>query len=116
MAHILVSWIATKFDFLKGDGPVRVDPEGPTADVHRYFWEYDRHLLLSQQTEKRGDPKAVNLQGWLSREFPEHAVEPVFMALDDIISVATSGAKSKSYCFGMEMTRLISLRRPARRP
>jgi len=87
MERILLSWIATTHDFIRSNGGASINPEGPNFEVHRHFWKYDRHLLLSQKSEQQVDPAMVVMQRGLSKQFPDHVIEPVFMGLEDIISV-----------------------------
>ena len=88
MARVLLSWIAHTHDFAEAPGGGRaVNTDGPTAGVHQHFWRYDRHLLLSQNVEGRGDPRVTALLGYLGRVHPGHAVEPVYLGVRDVIDV-----------------------------
>lgn len=84
----LISWLAYVNDFTDKDGKLAVDPSGPTADFHRYFYDaegYDRHVLLSQGGPD--DPRLVALTEFLRSRFRSHTVEPVAMHVSDVINV-----------------------------
>ncbi len=87
MARALLSWIAYTHDFAGDGGAMTVNPDGPTAALHAHFWHYDRHVLLTQNTAERGDPRAVTLLSYLQRAHPRHPVEVRYMGVRDVIDV-----------------------------
>jgi DNA-binding NtrC family response regulator len=86
---ILISWLAKQNDFKEG----RFDENGPTANFHRYFFNYDHHLILSQQAED--DTLLAHLLTGLKRGFPAHKdkIEGRYMSVDDVIDIAQIKAK-----------------------
>ena len=46
---ILISWLAYNNDFSK-DGNVETE-NSPNYNMHKSFWEYDRHLILSSSSK-----------------------------------------------------------------
>ena len=87
MKRLLISWIATRNDFTKEDGDVKVNEEGTTASFHRYFFDehYEKHLLLS--SSKGDDTRMDHLLNYLHRAFPGHLIEPRYMGIDDVIDL-----------------------------
>lgn len=84
MARILISWIATRHDFLKSEG---VNEAGTTISFHRHFYEdYDRHILLYSAKEEQ-DTRAMHLFDALRKGFPKHRVYPQWYAPFDVISL-----------------------------
>ncbi len=87
MKRLLISWIATRNDFTKEDGDVKVNEEGTTASFHEYFYKdkYEKHLLL---TAKKEEDTAIDfLLSYLKQRHPEHVVEPKYMGVDDVIDL-----------------------------
>jgi len=76
---ILISWIAYQHDFGQG----KVNEEGPTYRFHRFFYEHDRHLLLSAE-----DTRIGFLASRLQRDFPKHQVIPQVVSVSDVINLA----------------------------
>jgi hypothetical protein len=80
---ILISWIAQKNDF----GENGVNENGPTLNFYKYFFEYERHLLLS--SAKQDDTRAEQLASAIRLLHPDHAakVDLRYMAVDDVIDI-----------------------------
>lgn len=85
MAKILISWMAFENDFLKGDPPV--NPNGPTASVHKYFYNYDKHILLSTSSEVNEDTRLGFLVNFLRKNY-SHQIEERFMNVTDVINLS----------------------------
>ncbi len=89
MKRILVSWIATYYDFIKESGEVQ--HTGPTYHCHETFYDsevYEKHLLLSSSKGKDDDNnglKAELLANELRVFFPSHSVELVHMGIANIL-------------------------------
>ncbi len=85
----LISWLAYNNDFVRdnGKGPVKgINTDGPNFIMHRYFWKYDRHIILfSGKGDSTGAEMLVND---LSRQFPDHKVEILNMAITDPIDLS----------------------------
>jgi len=81
---ILISWIAQKNDF----GENGINENGPTLNYYKYFFEYDRHILLS--SARQDDTRAEQLASRIRLLYPEHAVKLnlQYMAVDDVIDIA----------------------------
>lgn len=84
MSRILVSWLATKNDFIDEKG--MVNPEGPTALVHRNFYDYDYHLLLSSKKNKEADTPFTFLVNHLKRTY-HHEIREQYLNLNDVIDL-----------------------------
>ncbi|HRR17310.1 MAG TPA: RNA repair transcriptional activator RtcR family protein, partial [Bacteroidales bacterium] len=85
----LISWLAYNNDFHRGGekGPLKgVNKEGPNYSMHKYFWSYDRHILLYSGI---GDEAGAEmLKNEIIREFPEHKIEIVNANIKDPINLA----------------------------
>ena len=90
MARVLISWIGTNNDFLEGKGSV--NPHGPTSLVHRYFFNYDYHLLLSAKLNKEKDTPFEFLVNYLRRTYG-HEIREQYMNLNDVIDLREIKAK-----------------------
>ena len=89
MAKILISWMAVKYDFLEKSN--KINPEGPTSLVHKYLYEYDYHIMLSDKKEKN-DVAYEFLVNYLLNTY-KHDIREVYMNLNDIIDVKEIKAK-----------------------
>lgn len=80
---ILLSWIAHNNDFLEG----KVRQDGPTMTFHKYYFNHDRHLILS--SAKDDDTRVDFLKNEISRIYPGRGelVIPVFMDIPDVIDL-----------------------------
>ena len=87
MKRFLLSWIATKNDFLFEGGIRQVNESGPTLSYHRHFYGdvYEKHLILSQASEE--DVGMDFLLNYLKRTFPKHQVEGYYTGLLDVIDL-----------------------------
>ena len=85
----LISWLAYNNDFIRDPekGAVKgINKDGPNFNMHRYFWNYDRHIILfSGRGDKTGVEMLVNEIG---RDYPEHLVENINMDIDDPINLS----------------------------
>ena len=80
---ILISWLAFANDFTK-EG--KVDTENsPNYQMHKYFFKYDKHLVLS--AEKEEDIRLEKLMNQLKLDFKDHETEGVYMNLHDVIDL-----------------------------
>ncbi|MCB9352097.1 MAG: sigma-54-dependent Fis family transcriptional regulator [Lewinellaceae bacterium] len=87
MKKVLMSWIATRHDFIKDGGKVKVNEEGTTASFHQYFFgeQYEKHLLLTSAKEE--DTGMDFLLSYLKQNHPGHSVEPRYMGVSDVIDL-----------------------------
>jgi len=99
MAKILISWVATNNDFT--DGKLPISTTSPNSAVHKEFWNYDKHLLLSQSKNIADDNKILYLATHLRKTY-KHTVEEIAMAIDDIIDVNEISGKVNSLLMGMK--------------
>jgi len=84
MKKILVSWIATDSDFEKGKEEVS-ETRSPNFLMHKYFFDkYDKHFIVSSESEIVKDKKLQILIAKLKKDFPSHEIEPLFANLQDI--------------------------------
>lgn len=85
----LVSWLAYNNDFERTpeSGAVKgVKKDGPNFNMHKYFWTYDRHIILhSGKGDKTGVEMLINA---IIRDYPEHLVESINMGIDDPINLS----------------------------
>lgn len=88
MAKILISWIATSNDFMEG----KPNPDGPTASIHKLFYRYDYHLLLSAKKDEGHDTAATFLFAYLKRIF-QHDIRIEYLNITDVIDVREIKAK-----------------------
>ncbi|MCB0669878.1 MAG: sigma-54-dependent Fis family transcriptional regulator [Saprospiraceae bacterium] len=89
MKKILLSWYATNNDFLK-DQPNQINPDGPTASFHRYFYDkeaYEKHIILTSYKEPDDDLKLLHLRTYLQKTFRSHQLETRGMAIQDVINL-----------------------------
>lgn len=97
MAKILISWVAFNNDFTSGSMPVNAN--GPNSIVHKQFWNYDYHLLLSSAHDE--DMKLLQLASHLTKTY-KHKVEKRGMAIDDVIDVNEISGKVNSLLYSMQ--------------
>lgn len=84
MKKILVSWIATDSDFEKGTEEIS-ETKSPNFLMHKYFFDkYDKHFIVSSESEIVKDKKLQLLIAKLKKDFPSHPIEPLFADLKDI--------------------------------
>lgn len=88
MGKVLISWVAAINDF--EDGKLPVNSSGPNCTVHKSYWDYDYHLLLTDACEP--DAKALHLSSFLSKTF-DHKVEIHALAINDVIDVNEISSK-----------------------
>ncbi len=77
---ILLSWIAYNNDFENGS----VNPKGPTASYHQYYFKQDKHILLSGS--KRDDVRCELMFNFLKNKYPDRLVEIKYMDVSDPIN------------------------------
>lgn len=88
----LISWYAFNNDFEGEDK--KVNPEGPTYQFHKHFYEgYDEHIILSSRFEDEDDPLLLKLTTTLKRDFKEHRTTPVLLGITDVIDLVQIKAK-----------------------
>jgi DNA-binding NtrC family response regulator len=90
MARVLISWVATRNDFIEGKG--EPNPYGPTSLVHKHFYDYDFHLLLSAKSNIEGDTPFEFLVNYLKRTY-RHDIREQYMNLNDVIDLKEIKAK-----------------------
>jgi transcriptional regulator with PAS, ATPase and Fis domain len=89
MMKILISWLAYQHDFIRDketNAVINVNPEGPNYNMHRYFYTYQKHILLC--SNKGDDAGALMLKYSLTKEFPDHVLEISNMEIKDPIDLA----------------------------
>lgn len=83
---VLISWYAFQHDFRDG----MVSDSGPTIQFHHYFFDHDRHIILS--TEASDDTRLELLLNKLALDFPHRqpSIEGRYLDIrnDDIINPA----------------------------
>ena len=77
----LISWIAHHNDFENGN----FKPNGPTASFHKYFFKYERHVLLSGEANEQHDNRAVRALAWLKATYPEREIDVRYLNISDPI-------------------------------
>ncbi len=90
MAKILISWMALVNDFLKDKKTP--NPDGPTSEVHKYFFNYDYHILLSDKT-KDNDIAYEIILNYLLRTYRTHKIHEIYLNIQDKINVREIKAK-----------------------
>lgn len=90
MSRILISWIAEKNDFVKETG--MPNPDGPTSLLHKYFFDYDYHLLLSGKLNKSKDTPFEFLVNHLKRTY-KNDIREQFLNVNDVINLKEIKAK-----------------------
>jgi transcriptional regulator with PAS, ATPase and Fis domain len=85
----LISWLAYNNDFIRDSekGNVKgINLKGPNFNMHKYFWDYDRHILLySGKGDSMGAEMLINEIG---RQFPGHRMEGVNKEIADPINLS----------------------------
>lgn len=94
MERILVSWIALENDFVKGRAEVNTD--GPTANIHKHFFDYDNHYLLTTAKAKIDDTRLEFLLSYLNRKY-NHSIKPVFLDISDVIDIKEIKSKVSEF-------------------
>ncbi len=84
MAKILISWMALEHDFIKGKGSV--NPDGPSSTVHKYFFNYDYHLLLTSSKNVMDDARYQYLATHLRNTY-RHKIQERAMGISDVINL-----------------------------
>lgn len=99
MGNILISWMAFENDFQKGKGAV--NPDGPNATVHKFFYEYDKHILLTSSKNAKDDIRYQHLVSYLRNTFT-HKIEEKAMAISDVISLEEISSKIGPLLLGLK--------------
>lgn len=99
MAKILISWMALEFDFIKGKGSV--NPDGPNSTVHKLFYSYDYHLLLTSSKSSMDDIKFQHLITFLRNTY-KHKVEEKAMGIMDVINLEEISGKINPLLLGLK--------------
>lgn len=85
----LISWLAYQHDFIrdKDSGALKgINPEGTNYNMHRYFYKYDRHIILCSN---KGDGSGAEmLKNSLLKEFPDHSIVIINMDIKDPIDLS----------------------------
>lgn len=86
---ILISWLAYRHDFNRDqetEAVKGINPEGTNYNMHKYFYKYDKHILLFSG---RGDGAgAERLKNEINREFSDHVIDLINMEIKDPINLA----------------------------
>lgn len=95
---ILLSWYAFNNDFVDGDVAVK----GPTYQFHQYFFEHDKHIILSSMPGE--DLRLEKLLNRLSLDFPTHKdrLEGRYMAIRDIIDMPEIKTKVEALLLSLQ--------------
>ncbi|KAB7732954.1 AAA family ATPase [Rudanella paleaurantiibacter] len=101
---ILVSWYAYSNDFAGNE--VRTD--GPTYQFHQYFFEHDRHLILSSAAPDE-DPRLDRLINRLLLDFPGRQIEGRGMRVADPIDMPDIKTKVEALLLGLSDADQIDL-------
>lgn len=80
---ILISWMSFNNDFTK-DGKVDLE-NSPNYNMHKLFWNFDKHLILS--SSKEDDTRMIVLENQLRLSFPKQELEIKYMNISDVISI-----------------------------
>jgi len=83
----LISWLARNNDFIYEEGTFRgIDKKGPNFNMHRLFYDYNRHIILFSGTS--GDRSGAELlKKEIDTDFPDHRIELVNMNIKDVIDL-----------------------------
>jgi transcriptional regulator with PAS, ATPase and Fis domain len=84
MTKVLISWMALQNDFVADKN--KVNPEGPNALVHKHFFNYDYHLLLSAASGRPEETRFEFLVNHLNRTY-KHDVRTMYMNVRDVINL-----------------------------
>ena len=99
MAHLLVSWLAHKNDFLSADkGFGGVNPNGPTVQFHTHFFAtggFNEHVLL--YSDARQEMLAEHLLTQLRGQHPGRAIRTELLPLTDVIDLAEVKTKVETW-------------------
>jgi transcriptional regulator with PAS, ATPase and Fis domain len=95
MSRYIVSWIALQHDFNPATG---INLNGPNADMHRYFYDHDVHLLLS--TAKGDDTRSEQFCSSLNKEFPQHNIELHYLNIADPVDIKEVYDKTLAFMVG----------------
>ncbi|MBN1185872.1 MAG: sigma-54-dependent Fis family transcriptional regulator [Bacteroidales bacterium] len=84
----LISWLAYNNDFIRdNDGKLKgVNDKGPNFNMHHYFWDYDRHIILfSGKGDQTGTEMLINA---IHKEYKDHLIESINMNINDPINLS----------------------------
>jgi len=86
---ILISWLAYQHDFIrdKTTGAVKgIDPDGTNYSMHRYFYNYDKHIILCSN---KGDATGAEmLIASIANDYHGHVIDYVPMDISDPIDLS----------------------------
>src|ERR1017187_9044838 len=68
------------------------NPDGPTSLIHKHFYDYDYHLLLSSKLNKDKDTPFEFLVNHLKTTY-HHDIREEYMNLNDVIDLKEIKAK-----------------------
>ncbi len=77
----VISWIATVNDYRNG----QVNTEGPNHNLHRHFYKYQKHFLLTT-TSPKSDAKTRTLIQSLQTD-TGHSIEHVHLAIQNVTDI-----------------------------
>lgn len=93
MAKILISWMAFENDFLKGKGII--NPDGPSSIIHKCFYNYDYHLLLSSSKNETDDTRFQHLINYLHNTYKNKIIGKA-LGINDVINLEEISGKINS--------------------
>ncbi len=73
---------------------------GPTYQYHKYFFEHDKHFLLS--AGKGGDTRLEHLIHLLNSDFKDHQIVPVYLNVTDPININEIMSKVENWLIGLK--------------
>jgi transcriptional regulator with PAS, ATPase and Fis domain len=95
---ILTSWIANNNDFKDGS----ISSESPNLIYHKYFYDHDKHIILSSANENDKDTKAEMLYTYLKNEFDGRNIEIKYLNISDVISIEEIKPKIESLLISLQ--------------
>jgi two-component system, NtrC family, response regulator HydG len=97
MAKVLISWMALENDFIRTKG---VNPDGPNATVHKFFYNYEYHLLLTSSKDAMQDMKFQHLVTFIRNTF-KHKVTERALDIRDVINLEELCSKINPLLLGL---------------
>lgn len=105
--NILLSWLAFNNDFNLGDAKEKVNPDGPTYQLHKHLFEQlgcDRHIILSGSGQE--DLRLEHLVNKLKKDFKGRDIVADAIPLKDPIDIHEIKSKVESYLLKLKADRI----------
>lgn len=83
MQRILISWLTPQADFSIEANKRVVNKQGSNYIFHKYFFDYDCHILLS--SAKQDNTSLDFMLNTLEKDFPTHHIKTRYIDLQDLI-------------------------------